>query len=83
MFTYYGGRKKWKIKNWHRFSIFILELKIKWANDPRTNTRIMRGPVRALSTKSFQCHLRVVRGWPWQEVATKKARYLDALQLYY
>ena len=28
--------KKWKIKNWHRFSIFVFELKIKWTNDPRT-----------------------------------------------
>ena len=28
--------KNWKIKNWHRFSIFNFELKIKWTNDPRT-----------------------------------------------
>ena len=29
-------RKNWKIKNWHWFPIFVIELKIKWTNDPRT-----------------------------------------------
>ena len=30
--------RNWKIKNRHRFSIFVYELKIKWTNDPRTKT---------------------------------------------
>jgi len=35
------GEKNWKIKNWHRFSIFNFELKMKWTNDPRTlNTNV-------------------------------------------